>query len=32
MMKGRVEPSAIPTMVRAMPPMVQAIKQSATIP
>jgi hypothetical protein len=32
MMRGKVEPSTIPTVVRAMPPMVQALKQATTIP
>jgi hypothetical protein len=32
MMRGKVEPFAVPIVVRAMPPMVQAIKQTTTIP
>ncbi len=32
MMKGNVEPSIVPTMVKAMPPMFQAIRQIATAP
>jgi hypothetical protein len=31
MMKGRMEPSAIPTMARAVPPIVQAVKHNAII-
>jgi hypothetical protein len=26
-MKGKMEPSAVPTMVKVMPPMVQVVKQ-----
>jgi len=32
MMRGKVEPSTIPTVVRAMPPMVQALRQTTTVP
>jgi hypothetical protein len=32
MMRGKVEPSIVPTLVRAMPPVVQVVKQIAAIP
>ncbi len=32
MMKGRMEPSIVPTVVRAMPTMVQAIIQTVVVP
>jgi hypothetical protein len=32
MMKGRMEPSTIPTVVRAMPLLVHVIKHSAIVP
>jgi hypothetical protein len=32
MMRGRVEPFVVPIVVRAMPPMVHAIKHTTTIP
>ncbi len=32
MMKGKVEPSTIPIVVRVMPPMVQALRQATTVP
>jgi hypothetical protein len=32
MMRGKLEPFVIPTMVRAMPPMVQVVRQTTTIP
>jgi hypothetical protein len=32
MMKGKMEPSTIPTMVKAVPQMVKAVKQTATVP
>jgi hypothetical protein len=32
MMKGIVEPSVVPTMVRAVPPMVHGVRQIAAVP
>jgi hypothetical protein len=32
MMRGRVEPSIVPTMVRAMPTMVHVVKQIIIVP
>jgi hypothetical protein len=32
MMMGKVEPSIVPIVVRAMPPMIEVIKHIATIP
>ncbi len=32
MMKGKVEPFVVPTMIRAMPPMVHAFRQTTTVP
>jgi len=32
MMRGKVEPLVVPTMVRVMPIMVHVIKQTAAIP
>jgi hypothetical protein len=32
MMRGKLEPFVVPTMVRAMPPMVQVVRQTTTIP
>jgi hypothetical protein len=32
MMRGKLEPFVVPTMVRAMPPMVQVVRQTTTLP